>query len=45
MLNCEVFSAFILKARYDTVKPEIENKNSDTSGLVKKQITMLKSLK
>ena len=28
--------AFISKARYDTVKPEIENKIPDTSGLVKK---------
>ena len=34
-------SAFVLKTKYDTDKSEIENKISDTSGLVKKQITML----
>ena len=38
-------SAFVLKTKYDTNKSEIENKIPDTSGLVKKQITMLISLK
>ena len=38
-------SVFVLKTWYDTDKLEIENKITDTSALVKKQITMLKSLK
>ena len=38
-------SAFVLKTKYDADKSEIENKISDTSGLVKKQITMLISMK
>ena len=38
-------SAFVLKTKYDTNKSKIENKIPDTSGLVKKQITMLISLK
>ena len=38
-------SAFVLKTKYDTDKTELEKKIPDTSGLVKKQITMLKSLK
>ena len=36
---------FVLKTNYDTDKKELENKIPNTSGLVKKQITMLKSLK
>ena len=38
-------SGFVLKTNYDTDKKELENKIPNTSGLVKKQITMLKSLK
>ena len=38
-------SMFVLKTNYDTDKTEIGNKIPDTSGLVKKQIMMLKSLK
>ena len=38
-------STFVLKTRYDTDKSEIQNKIPDTSGLVKKQITVLKSQK
>ena len=38
-------SRFVLKTKYDTDKTELENKIPDTSGLIKKQITMLKSLK
>ena len=38
-------SAFVWKTKYDTDKSEIENKIPDTSGLVKKQITVLISLK
>ena len=38
-------SAFVLKTNYDRDKSEIENKIPDTSGLVKKQITIPKSLK
>ena len=38
-------SAFVLKTNYDTDKTELEKKIPDTSGLVKKQITMLKSPK
>ena len=37
-------SAFVLKSKYDTDKSELENKNPD-SGLVKRQILILKSLK
>ena len=29
-------STFVLKTKYDTDKPELENKIPDTSGLVKK---------
>ena len=36
-------SGFVLKTNYDTDKKELENKITDTNGLVKKQITMLKS--
>ena len=36
-------SGFVLKTNYDADKKELENKIPDTSGLVKKQITMLKS--
>ena len=35
-------SMFVLKTNYDTDKTEIGNKIPDTSGLVKKQIMMLK---
>ena len=38
-------SGFVLKTKYDTDKSELENKIPGTSGLVKKQIMMLKSLK
>ena len=38
-------SAFVLKTKYDTDKTELEKKIPDTSGLVKKQITIPKSLK
>ena len=38
-------SDFVLKTKYDTDKSEIQNKIPDTSGLVKKQITVLKSQK
>ena len=38
-------SRFLLKTKYDTDKTELGNKIPDTSGLVKKKITMLKSLK
>ena len=38
-------SWFVLKTKYDRVTSEIKNKISDTSGLVKRQITMLKLLK
>ena len=37
-------SAFVLKSKYDTDKSELENKIPD-SGLVKRQILILKSLK
>ena len=36
---------FALKTKYDTDKTELQNKFHDTSGLVKKQSTMLKLLK
>ena len=35
-------SGFVLKTKYETDKSELENKIPDTSGLVKKQIVMLK---
>ena len=38
-------SGFVLKTNYDADKKELENKIPNTSGLVKKQITILKSLK
>ena len=38
-------SGFVLKTKYDTGKSEIEIKFLDTSGLVKRQIIMLKPLK
>ena len=38
-------SRFVLKTEYDTDKLELENKIPDTSGLVKKTDTILKSLK
>ena len=38
-------SGFVLKTKYDTDKSELENKVPDTSGLVKKLIIILKSLK
>ena len=38
-------SGLILKTDYDAHKKELENKIPNTSGLVKKQITILKSLK
>ena len=33
---------FVLKTKYETDKSELENKIPDTSGLIKKQIMMLK---
>ena len=36
---------FALKTKYDADKSELEKKIPDTSGLVKKQITMIKLLK
>ena len=44
-VNSTDTSEFVLKTRYDTDKLEIQNKIPDTSGLVKKQITVLKSQK
>ena len=45
-------SGFVLKTKYDTDKPDLEKKVSDsdkkiadTNGLVKKQIILLKLLK
>ena len=38
-------SGFVLKTKYDKDKSELENKIPDTSGLVKKTDTILKSLK
>ena len=38
-------SAIVLKTKCDTDKTELEKKIPDTSGLVKKQITIPKSLK
>ena len=37
--------AVVLKTKYDATKIELEKKIPDTSGLVKKQITIPKSLK
>ena len=38
-------SVFVLRSKYDKGKSEIENKIPDTSGLLKRQITILKLLK
>ena len=38
-------SGFVLKSKYDTDKSEVENETPDTSGLVKKQTTIIKLLK
>ena len=38
-------SRLVLKTKYNTDKTELEKKTPDISGLVKKQIPMLKSLK
>ena len=38
-------SGFVLKTKYDTDKSEIENKIPDTGGIVKRLITIPKSLK
>ena len=38
-------SGFVLKTKYDTGKSEIEIKFLDISGLVKRQIIMVKPLK
>ena len=38
-------SAFVLKTKCDTDKTELEKKIRDTSGLVKKDTAMLKSIK
>ena len=38
-------SAFVLKTKYNIDKAELEKEIPDTSGLVKKKITMPKSLK
>ena len=38
-------SHFVLKTKHQTDKTELEKKIRDTSGLVKKQIIILKSLK
>ena len=38
-------SGYVLKSKYDIDKSDLENKIPDTSGLVKKLITILKSLK
>ena len=35
-------NSFVLKTTYNTDKTELENKIPDTSGLVRKRITMLK---
>ena len=37
-------SGFVLKTKYHTDRSELENKIRDTSGLVKRLITTLKSL-
>ena len=44
-VNSTDTSAFVLKIKYNTDKTELEKKIPDPSGLVKRQITMLKSLK
>ena len=38
-------SGFVLKTKYDIDKSELENKIPDTSSLLKRLITILKSLK
>ena len=38
-------NGFVLKTNYDTDKSELENEIPDTSGLVKKQIIVLKLVK
>ena len=38
-------SAFVLKYKYDTVKLELKNEIPDTSGLLKRHITILKLVK
>ena len=38
-------SVFVLKTKYDTDKTGLEKETPDTSGLAKKQIKILKSLK
>ena len=38
-------SEFVLKTRYDTDKLDLEKKILDTSGLVRKQIIMLRLVK
>ena len=38
-------SGFVLKTKYNADKSESEKKIPDTSGLVKKQITVLKLVK
>ena len=38
-------TGFVLKTMYNTDKTEYENEIRDTSGLVKKHIIILKSLK
>ena len=37
-------NSFVLKVTYNTDKTELENEIPDTSGLVRKRITMLKLL-
>ena len=37
-------NSFVLKTTYNSDKTELENKIPDTSGLVRKRITMLKLL-
>ena len=44
-VNSTDTSALVLKIKYDTDKTELEKKIPDPSGLVKRQIAMLKSLK
>ena len=44
-VNCIDTSDFVLKTKYDTDKSELQNKIPDTMVLLKRQITILKSLK
>ena len=44
-VNCIDTSDFALKTKYDTDKSELQNKISDTVVLLKRKITILKSLK